>query len=107
MKDIINRIYELTNSAILTPHNLLDNIMLENYKEIKYRTTLRRITCEMLTLEDDKEVTYFYEFDFNNKLEQAYALYGEEKLELFDREKELATLLSEYEYKKAKQQRAS
>jgi len=76
MENIINRIYELTNSAILTSHNLLDNIMLESYKEIKYRTTSDRIACETLTLEDDKEVTYFYEFDFNNKLQQAYALYG-------------------------------
>ena len=104
MKGLINRIYELTNSAILTPQNLLDNILLDNYKEIKYRATSNNIVCEMITIDDKKEINYFYEFTFDNKLQRAYAFYDEERLEIFDRAKELSSLLKDFEFKKNNQQ---
>ena len=105
MQEIISRIYELTNSAILTPHNLLENILLDNYHEIKYRTTSDYIICEMLTVEESSQVQYFYEFDFNNKLQQAYALYINERIELFNRTKELTSLLKNFEYQKQTQKK--
>jgi len=30
MKNLMNQLYELTNLALLTPQNLVDNIQLEN-----------------------------------------------------------------------------
>lgn len=98
MKEIINRIYELTNAAILTPYNLLENITLDNYHEINYSKKAKHIICEMLCIEEKDSITYHYEFDFDNKLLHAYALLDEEKLPLFDREKELQELLLKYDH---------
>lgn len=36
MKSLMSQVYELTNLALLTPQNLVENIQLENYLEIKY-----------------------------------------------------------------------
>jgi len=97
MKEIISRIYELTNAAILTPYNLLENITLDNYYEIKYSKKAKHIICEMLCIEEKDSIIYHYEFDFDNKLQLAYALLDKEKLSLFDREKELQELLWKYD----------
>lgn len=98
MKDIINRIYELTNSTILTPYNLLDNILLENYKEIKFTKDQNIIKCEILAIEDNNKDIFFYEFDYNNKLQLAYTINENETIELFNRQKELNTLLTDYKF---------
>jgi len=58
MSGDIEKIYELTNLEILTPHNLLDNIQLENYNEIKYYKEDQLLICEMQSTEDDEEVRY-------------------------------------------------
>ncbi len=39
MKNLMNQVYGLTNLALLTPQNLVENIQLENYLEIKYYNT--------------------------------------------------------------------
>lgn len=49
MKSLISQVYELTNLAILTPQNLVENIQLDNYLEIKYYKREDEIVCEMLT----------------------------------------------------------
>lgn len=97
MRDIINRIYELTNSVILTPHNLLDNIMLENYKEIKYSKNGDVIICEITVVEEGEKESFLYEFDFDNKLQRAYALNCGDRFDIFDREKELKDILLQYD----------
>ncbi|WP_285121817.1 hypothetical protein, partial [Lactococcus petauri] len=56
----IDKIYELTTSAILTPANLLKNIKLENYNEIKYYKENNELICEMTSTEEEDLVKYVY-----------------------------------------------
>ena len=97
MKSLISQVYELTNLAILTPQNLVENIQLDNYLEIKYYKREDEIVCEMLTEDDNEKIIYFYYFSKNNQLQRAFAMYGDENIELFDRNKDLEVLLDEYE----------
>lgn len=100
MKNLMNQVYELTNLALLTPQNLVENIRLENYKQIKYYQKDKEIICEMLTEEDNESITYLYYFSMKNQLQRAYAKYGDESIELFDRSKELKSMLDEYDQNK-------
>lgn len=59
MKSLISQVYELTNLAILTPQNLVENIQLDNYLEIKYYKREDEIVCEMLTEDDNEKIIYF------------------------------------------------
>lgn len=97
MYNQIQKIYELTNSTILTPYNLLDNIKLSNYTEIKYYKENDNIICSMVSLEDNEEILYFYTFDKKENLQTAKILYGSEELEIFNRSKELEKLISNHE----------
>lgn len=97
MKNLMNQVYALTNLALLTPQNLVENIHLENYLEIKYYKSDEEIICEMITEDENEEVKYVYCFSRNNQLQRAFALCGSESIELFDRSKELQTLLDEYD----------
>lgn len=97
MSGYIEKIYELTNLSILTPSNLLSNIKLDNYKEIKYYKVEQKLICEMISIEDGEEVHYEYEFDVDNKLQRATIIYELEKMEIFNRKEELDLLLSKYD----------
>lgn len=97
MNNQIERIYELTNLTILTPHNLIENIKLENYTEIKFYKEEKNIICKMTSIEDNEEVHYLYEFDRNDNLKTAKILYGSEELEIFNRSKELKHLINQHE----------
>ncbi|OYP41964.1 hypothetical protein C8E03_105142 [Lachnotalea glycerini] len=98
MNNFINQIYGLTNIALLTPQNLVENIQLDNYLEIKYFTKNNEIVCEMLTEDEDKEkAVYLYYFNMKNQLQRAYAEYRNENIEIFNRGKELECLLAEYD----------
>lgn len=107
MKNHIERIYELTNLAILTPSNLIENIKLENYIEIKFYKEETNVICEMTSLEENEEVFYFYEFDRNDNLQVAKILYGSDELEIFNRSKELEQLLNQHEKRSASKKRIS
>lgn len=97
MKNLMCQVYELTNLALLTPQNLVENIQLENYLEIKYYKCAEEIVCEMITEEDNEQVKYLYYFSNNSQLQRAFAICSGEKIELFDRSKELEGLLDEYD----------
>src|SRR5690625_3757950 len=99
MSGDIKRIYELTNSEILTPHNLLDNIQLDNYREIKYYKEDQMLICEMISVENDGEVRYLYRFSMDNKLQTATIYLGSETMEIFNRRKELENEIKHYEEK--------
>lgn len=92
----IDKIYELTASAILTPANLLKNIKLENYNEIKYYKENNELICEMTSTEEEELVKYIYQFDLSDKLNRATILFEEEEIEIFNREKELRISIEEY-----------
>jgi len=89
MSGDIPRIYELTNLEILTPHNLLDNKQLDNYREIKYYKKYQMLICEMISIEDDDVVRYLYKFSMDNKLQTATIYLGAETMEIFNRQREL------------------
>ena len=78
----MNQVYALTNLALLTPQNLVENIHLENYLEIKYYKSDKEIICEMITADENEEVKYVYCFSRNNQLQRAFALCGSESIEL-------------------------
>jgi len=92
----IKKIYELTNDSILTPENLVNNIKLDIYKEIKYYTKDNKIFCEMKSVEDEEEVSYLYEFSLDGKLIKAISKTNTETDEFFNREKELDISIEEY-----------
>lgn len=100
MKSLMNQLYELTNLALLTPQNLVENIQLDNYLEIRYYTKNKEIICEMSAEDEDGMVTYVYYFSMTNQLQRAYAAYGDENIELFDRNKELRVVLDDYDQRK-------
>lgn len=97
MKNLMEQVYGLTNLALLTPQNLVENIQLENYLEIKYYKNEKEIICEMVTEEEDEEIRYIYSFTKNGQLQTIFAAYEGEEMELFDRSKELQLLLNEYD----------
>lgn len=97
MKDLMNRVYGLTNLALLTPQNLVENIQLENYLEIKYYKDDKEIICEMITEDDGEEIRYIYHFSKCNQLQALVAVCGDENIEMFDRNTELQVLLDEYD----------
>lgn len=107
MKNHIERIYELTNLVILTPGNLIENIKLENYTEIKFYKEETNIICKMTSIEENEEIFYFYEFDRNDKLQVAKILYGSDELEIFNRSKELEQLLNQHEKLETSKKRIS
>lgn len=102
MSKQINLIYKLRDTSILTPHNLVDNIHLDNYKSINYTKDGDKIICEMTSIEDDRLVNYYYQFDNNNYLQCAYIIDGNEKYEIFNREKELDLAIKNYDSEKLK-----
>ena len=102
MSNYINRIYELNNLSILTPVTLVSNIKLDNYHEVKYYKQKNTLICEMISIENEEEIRYMYEFDEEDKLQKATILYGIEKMEIFNRNNELKLLLSEHENKKVR-----
>ena len=97
MKNLMNQLYGLTNLAMLTPQNLVENIQLESYLEIKYYRKHKEIICEMTVEEEHEIVSFIYSFSMNNQLQRAYAICDGENIDLFDRSKELDTLLDEYD----------
>lgn len=97
MKSLMNQVYELTNLALLTPQNLVENIQLENYLEIKYYKHDKEIICEIITEDDGEEIKYIYHFSKSNQLQTLVAVCGKEKFEMFDRNTELQVLLDEYD----------
>lgn len=92
----------MTNAQILTPHNLLDNIKLDNYQEIKYYKNESSLYCEMKSIENNEEIRYLYEFGMDNKLQRAQIFSDVEVMEIFNRSKELKIALENYDIKVTK-----
>jgi|Wag4MinimDraft_11_1082651.scaffolds.fasta_scaffold02664_2 hypothetical protein len=93
MRKDIEKLYDLFYSSILTPHNLLDNIELGNYRYIKYyqenNKTIAEIECEV----EGEFVVFYYKFDQKNRLDSVFM--GENKKLVYDRELEKQYQLAE------------
>lgn len=97
MRSDISKILELTESAILTPANLLENIYLNNYEEIKFFKEHDKIVCTMVSKEEDSLIYHYrYEFTMDNRLMLAYANDGELNYELFNRKAELSNSIDHF-----------
>ncbi len=99
MNELINDIYSLTEDAIITPRDLVDNIKLANYKKISYESTnTNGLKCEMITENDAKdEVIFNYYFDDKDFLIYVEAIENSVKTVMFNRSEKLNILLDNYD----------
>ena len=91
----INRFVEFTESSILTPYNLLENLQLENYLSVNYYKQNEYIVADVIFLEYNDEIKFRYFFDHNNSLQKIYHINGNETIVHFDRAKEKEELITE------------
>ncbi|NFA42961.1 hypothetical protein EXM65_10330 [Clostridium botulinum] len=93
---LFNEIYELTYLPILTPNNLLDNLKLDNYNSILFKKNDTGIIAEISCTVDKENVTFYYEFDKSNYLNEAYYYEHKEKIYLFNRNELLNSFKKEF-----------
>lgn len=93
---LFNEIYNLTYLPILTPYNLLDNLKLDNYNSISFKNSKNEIVAEINCTIDNNIVIFYYIFDKENNLNEAYYYDHNDKIVLFDRIKSLEKLKNEY-----------
>lgn len=98
---MFDRIFELKYLPIVTPHNLLENIKLNNYESIRFSKKDGLIVCELVCLIDDESINFFYEFDNNEFLQSSYYYENGKKILLFCREVEFQNLINKYQEKTA------
>lgn len=102
MEEEIKRIYELLYSPIITPFNLLDNVMLPNYSYIKYYKNGNGLTVEMeCSTEENYTDVFYYNFDKDNKLVNVERGSGHEREAVYERDLELKNAIARYEGKKS------
>ena len=97
-EDLIQKIYELRYEAIVTPQNLLENALLDNYEYVKYYKSNEefKLCVEMKCLCEDMIARIFvYIFDENNWL-QKIEIREPNHVVVFDRRKKMNDLLEEY-----------
>ncbi|KMT22969.1 hypothetical protein [Clostridium cylindrosporum] len=93
---IIDKIYDLTYNEILTPYNLIDNLKLDNYHEIKYAKNNDGIIAEVICDVSQTRTSFYYQFNFDNFLNEIYYFEGNVKEYLFNRSAELSNLRSKF-----------
>lgn len=98
---MFNRIYDLTYESILTPHNLIDNLQLDNYQSLHYSKQDGFIVCEIKCIVDSVEWCFYYLFNKDNSLQSAYYLENGERSYLFNRATELESLRNKFNKKTA------
>lgn len=97
MDQSIKKIYELLHSPIVTPHNLLENAKLENYKYVNYYKGENGLVAEMeCSMDDGVDATFYYYFDVEDKLVRVLEEVKGKKSIVFDREEELETIKKAY-----------
>lgn len=90
MNKRIKKIYDLLYSPIVTPYNLLENAKLDNYSYVTYYKGKDGLIAEMqCSMDDEGEVIFYYNFDFEDKLSQIYMMQNGEKQLVFDRKTEI------------------
>lgn len=92
----IEKIYEMSHSPVLTPYSLLENAKEPAYKYVKYYANEHGLVAEMQCLMDNESVTFFYQFDERDFLQEAYFTEDGEKVIFFKREDILEEAKKEY-----------
>ena len=90
----INKLAELSDSAILTPYNLLENLHLDNYLSVNFCKKKEFIVADIVFLDHNEEIKFRYVFDDNNFLQKIYHVNGKERKEL------ISQLRSKHTFKK-------
>ena len=101
-EDLIQKIYELRYEAIVTPQNLLENALLDNYEYVKYYKSDNQfmLFVEMKCVCEDLIARIFvYTFD-EKKWLQKIETKEPNQVVLFDRDQNLNELLEEYRNKR-------
>ncbi|AGL03483.1 hypothetical protein [Desulfoscipio gibsoniae] len=95
MEDKIQQLYELLFSPILTPHNLVDNVKLDNYEYVNYSKHNDGILVSMkCQLDKQTQAIFYYYFDFNDNLQKVIMKTSEYEEVIFNRQLETSNLIS-------------
>lgn len=94
--NLFNDIYDLTYLHLLTPTNLLESLNIDNFVEINYSKNEIGVIAKVVCFVDKHKMSFYYQFDFKNFINEIY-YYEDDKLEyLFNREEKLKNLRSEF-----------
>lgn len=89
MQDMINKLYELLHTPLVTPYNLLENSKISNYNYVKYYKSGNELICEMECESYGEVEKYFYSFDQRDFLQKIERDNNTEREVLFDRTAEI------------------
>lgn len=89
----IKQLHKLTELAILTPYNLLENIKLPEYETISYSKKDGNIEC---TLTGSSGFSAVYMFNSNEALQLATIQFEGETIEVFNRKQETDAILAKF-----------
>jgi len=89
MNKIIDKIYQLIYSPIVTPYNLLSNAKLNNYEYVNYYKENNGLIAEMKCKIEDSFETFYYYFDENDFLQEIYKLQNGIKILIYSRKQEI------------------
>lgn len=70
MQDMINKLYKLLHTPLVTPYNLLENCKISNYNYVKYYKKDNGLICEMECESHGEVEKYFYSFDQKDFLQK-------------------------------------
>lgn len=96
--NMIDRIFDLKNKNIVTPYNLLENLKNNNYMYANYSKKNNLILCNIGFIDNGNLINFLYKFNKDFKLENiSYEIENGERVELFNRQKELDIALFKYD----------
>lgn len=96
INEYIKKLSKLMNSSVVTPYNLLENIILDNYVSINYFKKENDILSDVIFVVNNKEITYRYIFNLNNDLKQIYEINDDDgNILIFDKCKEEERLIDD------------
>ena len=58
LNNYINQLAKLSNSSILTPYNLLENLKLDNYLSINYYKQSEYIVADIIFMKYNEEIKF-------------------------------------------------
>lgn len=97
MTDMIQNLYKLIHTPIVTPFNLLENSKLKNYNYVKYYKGSAGLVCEMECVVEERLEKFFYFFDNKDYLQKIERQTKGSKRELlFDRSTEINVKKSQF-----------
>ena len=94
MNEILNKLYKLIHTPLVTPYNLLENAKINTYNYVKYYKSINGLVCEMECEYSNLKEKFFYHFDENDYL-QIIVRKSSDDLEeiIYSRDSEIESLL--------------